>query len=91
MGTLALHALPLVAALWFLARGAFGFWQFWTAAILVGLSWAGRFASWRPFRSSRLSLALHPVLIAYETILALDLALGAVFWQRIRWKNRIWE
>jgi len=89
-GTLAMHALPFGAALWFLATGGFGLWQFWSAALLAALSWAGRFASWQPFRSSRLSLALHPALILYESILALDVVFSAFVWPKTSWKGRYW-
>ncbi|MCX7015082.1 MAG: glycosyltransferase family 2 protein [Candidatus Sumerlaeota bacterium] len=89
-GTLLLHALPLVATVAFLWFKAFGLWQFWSTAALVGLGWLGRWAARRPFRSSRLSFALHPLLIAYETALAVDLSIRKLRRKPFSWKGRAW-
>ncbi len=88
-GTLGLHALPWGCLIGFLAFGSHGLATLGSSAALAALGWAGRWAAWRPFRSSRLGLYLHPLLVAYETALALDLLLCALRRRLPEWKGRI--
>ena len=89
-GTLLLHVLPLASVIGCLWFKAFGPWRFGSAAALVALGWLGRWAARRPFDSSRLSLALHPLLIGYETALAVDLTIRRLLRKPMAWKGRAW-